>query len=510
MPAAMNYYPPTDEKRGNLQAAVVDEHQKRSDRYRTALKYFLGEQPEQLEVEDDELDPNTVINMVKMTGERTASFLFPDLPKFKVDPKAIKDTPEEIWIQELLEENGGLTMLQKWALRGFLSGHTFIRVKPKTPYPSIIILDPMAVTCFWKADDVSDIFWYCNHYWAGATEYLQDYVRQDNGNWKIYTYESAQKQPDYMNQYPTNQRAHTGVISFYSSLSSWGAGWKLIDTATHKSNAGLPPIIDCPHLPHPDDYYGLGEADQTALQDDINRLASQINRITSENSDPVDVLTGAQIDEVGDKGKLIVVENPAGKVTRLEMKSDLTAMTALLQQRIETLLSVCRVVLLKGEAKDLQRVTNAAVRTLFLDALAKNKVLQSAYGRALTMVVRLAVQMSDLPNNHKEFKPKLIWGSPLPIDLTEIANINAIMDAIGAQSKQTSSTNIGNNWSFEKEAMEVEHTEAMARQEEQMKMQAAYAPEPAVPGKPGAPKPAGKNDQKQESQKALTNKKPGS
>jgi hypothetical protein len=511
MPAALQYYPPTEEGRKNLQQAVQLERQRRESRYKTALKYYMGEQPDQLTVEEDEPDHNTMINMVRMAADRTVSFVFPDIPKVKIDPKAIELTEDEKWIKAFLEANGGLPFLAKWALRGFLAGHTFLRVKDAKPYPKLLLLDPLAVSVFWRADDVSDVFWYENRYWVGNQLVIQDYVRTDEpdalgqNTWRIYTYQSKEnpRLAQYTEQRPSNQRTYDTNFSALDSYNNFnGEAWDVVGSksgAVHGSS--IPPIIDAGHLPHPDDYYGLGEGyDNTRLQDDINRLASEINRIITLNSDPTDVITGADVDDVvpvdGVGSNVMTIANTAAKVARLEMKSDLSPINEMLQKRVETFLALSRVVLLKGEAKDLQRVTNASVRTLFLDALAKNKLLQASYGSALVSACRLALEMSKkviLDEN-----PYIEFGSPLPVDETEIANVNAIQVNMGARSLQTAAVKIGDNPVFEQEAIQTETDRAVERQREQMELQQEFAPEPEE-GKPAGNKPVGGG---------LTNKKP--
>ena len=134
---------------------------------------------------------------------------------------------------------------------------------------------------------------------------------------------------------------------------------------------------------------------------------------------------GVAAREVEVEDDLITVSNPLAKAQRFEMKGDMPAIHTLLEKLIETYLATHRVVLLKGEAKDLQRVTNAAVRTLFLDALAKNEVLISTYGNGLAQVSSLVLQMGYKIEMVKTLNNKVrtTFATPLPNDNTEIANV---------------------------------------------------------------------------------------
>lgn len=463
MPAALTYVKPTSPDRNSFSGEFLSEREVRRKRYRQALDYYLGEQDKQLIVEDPtDPDDNLMINLVQMTADRTVSFLFPEVPKFETDPASIEDTEEETWIKEFFEFNGGLASLSKLALRGFLAGHSFVRLKPVPQdrlgepgvFPSMVVLDPSFITIFWKADDVADVLWYEMRYMVGSRVYIQDFVNVGEAGWLIYTYRTVVDQNTF-----TGTTTHHGLgdnIVMDRIEFNEGVFEQVGSPALHTSR--IPPIIEFPHLPHPDDRYGLSEFTQKDLQDAINRIASERNRIVRENSDPIDVVTGISPNELEDEGSIITIENPAARVNRLEMKGDLTGITAVLDKLIETYLAIARVVLLKGEAKDLQRVTNASVRTLFLDALSKNKLLQSSYGSALKKLVKLALEMGfaarQIQANPDALKIKITFATPLPTDDTEIANINAISVNGGWMSPRTAATSQGLDWEFEHAAIE--------------------------------------------------------
>lgn len=393
-----------------------------------------------------------------MTADRTVSFLFPDMPQFQIDPNTLDDTPEEIFLKNVMTANGGLQTLIKLALRGFLAGHNFVYVKPQSKrlrgtdilYPSINILDPTSVAVYWRADDVSDVIWYEQRYYVGDVFYIKDYINEGK-RWVIRTYAGQQKTDNFLAQVPTNHQAHPmNFINFEETV------FKQVEFAIHGSS--LPPIIEWAHLPHPDDYYGLNEVSQKELQDTINAIATERMRIMRMHSEPLDIITGADPDEVEGEGSVITISNPAARHTRAEMKGDLTGLTLVLDKLIETYLSIARVVLLKGEAKDLQRVTNASVRTLFLDALSKNSVLQSSYAGGLADICKLCLQMGYksklVATNPQDLQIAVKFGSALPIDMTEIANINASGIAGGYLSPTTAAINSGYNPAFEFAAIE--------------------------------------------------------
>lgn len=460
MPSAVQYIEPTSPLRNQWTQNIIQEAQIRRRNYRTAVEYYIGKQKRQVDLpEDGKYDDNTMINLVQMTADRTVSFLFPAMPEMIIDAASADDTPEEEYLKKFFKTNGGLKALTKLALRGFLSGHGFVRVKPPRypgQMPIMTVLDPTQVTVYWAADDVSEVLWYEFRYYVGDVAYVEDVVRTGQEEWTTYTYAET-KRSSAMNFSPY-ATSHGEANAWYLDRLTFGDGFELQDTAKHSS--AIPPIIDIPHLPHPDDYYGLSEFTQKSLQDAINHLSSVRSRIVRENAEPVDVLTGAGADEVQMGGGVVAIENAAARVTRLEMKGDLVGITSTIDKLTETYLAIGRVVLLKGEAKDLQRVTNASVRTLFLDALSKNELLRSSYGEGLEKIARLALEIGWVEGlveaKPTEIEPTVRFATPLPVDDTEVANINALGIAGGYMSKRTAAQRLDLDWTFEIQAMEDE------------------------------------------------------
>lgn len=484
MPAVLGYTPPTDKNRSAFNGEVVRERSARDATYKRALKYYLGNMDDQLVYDpdnEDAVDDNVAINMVKITADRTVDFLFPKIPTIELDPESIDRTPEEIWVDEFLEENGGLSTLNKWALRGFLAGHSFIQVRPVKKgrkYPRISLLDPLTVTIYWNAEDVDEVYWYEVRSVVGKEIHIYDYVHNlERNTWKVYHYRSqSQNNRDLETIVESiTQQVYEDYAGAIDRLTFGEGAWVVMEEADFP-DVGLPPIIETPHLPHPTSRYGNNEANLKDLQDTINLIASLRNSVARESGVPIDVIVGAGTGDVEVKEDIWVVDSPNASVQRLQLKGDLVSMTTMLEKLIEVYLSISRVVLLKGEAKDLQRVTNASVRTLFLDQIAKNSVLQDAYGRSLRLIIKLALKMSDLPNANADQKVVVKFPNPLPTDFTELANQLAIIYNIGAVSKRTVATEMEKNWAFEQAAIESELEQDMERQEAQMELMQKFQP----------------------------------
>ena len=348
MPSAFYYVAPTDIARQSLNGALASEKTSRRREYQTALEYYEGKHPSQLDFEAGETDDNVIINLVKQAADRTATFLFPDVPNIEIDPESIEDTPEETYVKEFFDQNGGLSNLIKLALRGFLSGHCFVRIKHTDVQkrnhdkPTMSILDPTSVTAFWRADDIGEILWYEMRYQVGGTVRLTDFVRKEVNEgyqWEILTYEGQSQNNtfDKINDIDTpHGRGNYGYVSL-DHINFTSYNWKLIDKAVHTH--AIPPIIEFAHLPNPDSYYGSTEFSQKGLQDTINRIISIMNKISRQNSDPIDVIVGADADAIENEGSIVSIPDAAAKIQRLEMKGDLGAIGTVLNKLIETSVS---------------------------------------------------------------------------------------------------------------------------------------------------------------------------
>jgi hypothetical protein len=147
------------------------------------------------------------------------------------------------------------------------------------------------------------------------------------------------------------------------------------------------------------------------------------------------------------------VENPDAKVYNLEMQSDLQSSINQFNILSKEFLAESRVVILEGTVKDFQRVTNAGVRTVFIDMLSKNNILRWNYGKAIQMISRVAAMVGK---KGEDVVPVVEFVDPLPTDQTETANVAALELQMKLASHQTLSVKRGYKWETEVKKMEEE------------------------------------------------------
>lgn len=447
MPAVMEYLPPNVRKSNAYATAAHNEREKRRKQYNTAYKYYIGEQDQQLDEIENEPNDNTVINVTKTIIDREVSFIFADMPSFKLDLDEADNSPLEKWLDDVFYENGGLSFLNILALQGALSGHTFARVLQKTDqydYPRVVPVDPNTISVYWKADDPQTVIFYTIEWTIGGNEYALDFVnnayirREAKDEFKklhelaligshivdVVVGSPLLSEPSMVSDWSIIQ---------YSSISNIPSNFKVDEFEAWASE--LSPIVDVPHIPNPRSYYGWSSAepDSKKSQDSINLVMSEIMRIIRYHASPRTIASGADADDIVPTSVRHMWAVPSDvKIENLEMQSDLAASHTTLQFMYDQMLAQQRVVLLRGEVKDFQRVTNTGVSTVFMDMLAKNKVLRHQYSRLLQGIAsRLAVV-----GGKGALKPRIAFVNPLPLDRSEDVATNALEVKTGFKSRQ--------------------------------------------------------------------------
>lgn len=402
MPSAIMYIPPTDRTRDDLGGR--EEREQRQRLFSRNRKQYSGEHSEWLiQPEEDDINDNITINVTKQAIDRTESFLFPDLPLFQLDTN--KSTPDEEWLNAVFRFNGGAYWLSILAQNGSLSGHNYVKVIPPKnagDYPRLVAMNPAIPITFWRADDPDDILWYELFWTVGKSDLLQDYVRLENDTWVIREYTRT-----------------TGTAA-------WTAKPEQVWASKY------PPILAAPHLPNPNMYYGQPEVTEhsIALNDAINRVASDIGKILRYHASPRTIAIGITQDKIqpGAIDSLWTVDDKDVEIKNLEMQSDLSSSMNFLTFLNDMYLAQARVVIMRGTVKDFQRVTNTGIRAVFLDMIAKNELLRWSYGILLQRICQTLLYINGRPT---DVLPTITWADPLPTDELETVNRMAIEQGQG-------------------------------------------------------------------------------
>ena len=395
----------------------LDERQ-RADRL--AWEYYEGKHKKHLKVRQGEFDDNVTINLFKQNVDRTVSFMGNKFPQLEIDQA--KETEDEQWLRTAWRKNQGTRLLMNLVKSGCISGHCYVKVMPPVTgaeYPRLAALNPSNMLVWWHEADVETVLYY--QLFAGRIR--QDIVRVEGGGWIIREFEKRMDGAKYElrleEEWP------------------WPIG----------------PIVDWQHLLRPARYYGQSEADGLALNDAVNKARSDTSRILRFHASPRTVATGVESGQaMADSAidTMYTIANENAKVYNLEMLSDLTSLSAHAEALAAAYLAQARVVILKGDVADFQRVTNLGMRALFIDMLAKIDELRLTYEDGIARASQVALMLGG-----KEYDVDVTchWADPLPVDPREKAQVLELQRQMGVVSQETAAREMGRDWELEQQRM---------------------------------------------------------
>lgn len=406
MPAA-SHYDPSDR---TLIAEANQERNQREQALQRNWNYYLGHHRRHLQPDADGNDDNVMLNLCKQSIDRTVAFLVPSFPTIQLDLE--RETEAENWLARAWQHSGGAVLLANMALNGALHGHVFARVVPgqqPQDFPRIINLNGRHITVYWQADDFQRVLWYEIRWQQGREQWRQDIV-QDEGRWLIYDYRLA------------------------------GSRWELQEEVIWPHPLG--PVVDWQHLPHAAAFYGADELPHAALNDAVNKVASDIARILRFHAYPRTIGTGFEASAVQPTAidDFWTIANEQAKVFNLEMHSDLSASLSFLQLLSDTFLAESRVTMLHGDPNSVKGVTNLAIRALYMDMVAKNAILRRHYGAGIVALSRRLLQMGAYD---ADVMPRLHWQDALPTDQREEVEVLRQALDLGLMSPATAAARLG-------------------------------------------------------------------
>lgn len=477
MPAALKYLKPGDKDRlPSDMVGVTSVERKFKEKYETARAYYDGDMDQQLNVDEDGVDDNVIMNLVKMSADRTISFLFPQMPKLILDANRTDNTPDEQWLEDCWAHNGGLSLLLKVGLSGYLAGHNFILVQPPREvggFPRAILLDPARVVAYWHASDIEQIIFYEISWDVGSSKFILDVVNVPTQTVKQPVAGNVDHAILNDSDRYTVERLDNGdgtftdqVFETYEIPEHWeliqytGRDYSAMDEVDRATwNSPYSPIVQWQHLPKPNSFYGSSEFTNKGMQDNTNRTLSTINRILRFHGSPKTIGTGFDADDVQETSidGFWAIENSDARVQNLEMQSEMIAAMSHLQYGVDAWFFENRVVVPKGDVKDFQRVTNAGIRAVFMDPLSKNTVLRNQYHPA---IVNISHRFS-LAAGKPEMVPDVIGADPLPSDELEMLQVMATEDQLGITSQQQMAQQRNKDWNTIKAQRKAEIDEGL-------------------------------------------------
>ena len=382
--------------------------------------YYRGDQKLPLKVKEGQRDDNVILNVsMKLIGQAT-SLLFGALPQFQAENEALQEDVDELW-----RFNKESLFLENLGTIGAVTGHCFVKLVPIDGGVRFVTLDPRKVTVFWHPMDQELITAYVIYWQSSDVEYRQDIVNEGS-RWLI-----ADMMREKSSKWVQTDEAY------------WPYEWA--------------PIVDWQNLSDPEDYYGLSDVVDLRIQDAINFVASNTQKIIDIHAHPRTIGTGFRTGELQETSvdAFWTIPSTDANVYNLEMQSDLGSSMSYLQMLQSQFWSMHRGVDITSIRDRLGQLTNFGLKVLYADALDKLDTKRELYADGLARMNRYSL---ELMGKGADNNVALQWADPIPGNEKEAAETEQVKLDIGVESKETAAGNLGLDWQQEQERM-AEETE---------------------------------------------------
>jgi hypothetical protein len=435
MPGVTKYLPYMRHRRADAYRAQEDAVRKELDERVKQIeinwKYYRGEHKDHLGDDGTNTNDNVKFNLYGLAISKGAADLIGSSedgvisgPKFDVvgDEKlppsltivngqymrpAVDKSPEQLWLDAMWEANNKELFLHNLAVSSGVTGHNFIKIIPdvfpapenalpvdngtEMRLPRLILLNPCHITAFWDESDKDRVLAYRIQYGREGHAKRQEIIWQDaNGQMDEYgTYVETQSKGWLINDWEQRDGNRTWVL-VDSNL--WGYDW--------------PPIVQWQNLPNPNAFYGCEDVEKANrdLNDSLNFVASNIQRIIKYHADPKGVATGVNpSDKLLEQAanSMLVIQNENAKVYNVEMESDLSSSTnfmKIVRRGFFDGVNEIDPATVEDRVGDL---TNFGLRVLFSDKTKKSGTKRMMCGMGLTDINQHVLELGGFGERRK-------------------------------------------------------------------------------------------------------------
>lgn len=362
----------------------------RVERYSLLWQYYRGEHKKHLKVRMTPAgrgpDDNVVINLSRRVVNKGVYFLFGKPLLWQLDETA--QTQQEIMLERIWgSPEKRMAFLAELGMNGAVTGDFYLQIVPPQPgeeLPRVINLNPSAVIPHTAPTDIEKEWAFELHYTKGHESWRTMHALNDDGqSWSTW-----------------DEKWQAGRWERMTEPQLWPFSWPMI---THGKN-----------LPNPNSYFGMSDLEDADLNDAINLVASNLNRIIRIFAHPLVWSRLFGKDSVAvDTSQMMMSQNENASMGALELGRDLTSAQDYLRFLRTAFAEVTGVPESDPERMAIGAQSGFALKVLFNDLILKTGIKRSLYGNALVETNRRLLDLMGLGNNHTV---KLHWQDPLPVD----------------------------------------------------------------------------------------------
>jgi hypothetical protein len=410
----------------NPLSSLTEEQRNKYDEYTELRNYYKGVTTKWLKQDiardGTVTDDNVNINLAKRVVNKGNNLLFGKGLTWQID--SLRTTPEEQVLDSIW---GGLErrnmFLTELGVSGGIYGDVYIQIlvdkngniSLKSLKPSSVFITPN------DYDDDADLF---DIRWSKlGRNYRLLHYRNDNDTW------------DYL----TEVWERNKWVSYIEPV-TWNYDWAFI---THGKN-----------LPNPHTYYGLSDLDDIEINDTINQVASNMNKVIRLFAHPVIWGTGFAKSDL-DTSAVLMSSNPQAKLEALQLANALGDTQTFFKTLKSITAEITGIPESDPEILNIGTKSGFALEVLLNDAILKTGVKRNFYGATIIETNRRLAELSGFSN---DVTTKLFWANPLPKDVREQIEEDTFALENKLVSKKTIATKIGYDYEAEQEQIRQEST----------------------------------------------------
>lgn len=363
------------------------EHRQRQKEMGMLWNYYRGNHKKQLKRKTGQADDNVILNFSKPIVDMSVSFLFGAGIEFDLGDNA---ETQKKYLDNLFGDDLNL-LLEEIGINGSYSGTSFVKVKAPTEeggQPEMVTQNSEYMDFVTDPDDKNKILEYHIVWFSADIWKRQRIVKNDEG-------------------------------LFWTIIDEHHMREKWIEVNRGPWEYEFPPIFFCQNLTNPGGNWGISDLDEAELNDSVNFVRSNMQRIIRLHAHPSTIVTGASTSAVSQEtgpGKMWKFAEPETRAYNLEMGSDLVSSQNHANDMTESFHTVSGTPRLDPAQVNVGALSGFALTILYGPLLSKTKRKQNTYGKMLKSVVRALL---ILGGQEPPDKIKIKWGNPLPVNKNE-------------------------------------------------------------------------------------------
>ena len=385
---------PEQTKAPDTMSPLSKTHKKRADLFTRYWTYYRGHHRKNIKVKPNQADDNVTINWSKKIVNASVAFLFGKPLSFIIDDDDDVESDAEAYLREIWSSDPArnwspMTFLQAVGMNGGVTGTPFIRLYVEDDVPRMVNLNPSLVDVITNSDDIADVREY-HISWSyknkrGEDAWKRHKISRDDADWLI-----------------EEQEYNRG---------------KWVPVEDERWPYSFAPVFYCQNLINPNSIWGISDLEDADMNDAINFVASNTNRIVRFHAHPRTIGTGFQASQLQSTAvdQFWTIPVDGAKVFNLEMESDLASSREHKRDLEEAYHQVAETPRFDPTSLRAGVLSGFAIQLLYLPLLQKTDKKKETYGG---MLQRLNYALLEIGGYEPETVQN-IWKSPLPSDDNE-------------------------------------------------------------------------------------------